>query len=107
MGDVSNIVNQEFRLHESQTHVLRTHVAFLGNEIIFGEAETNIPVVFGRNPATKKVLSPGALQIVPAGDMRNFKTEVAPDLLLKTQSIGGGTGQPVRAQTLLFTRGSI
>ena len=168
MGDVSDNVNREPGRGEIQPHVLRTHDISIGKELIFGEAEVGVPVVFGRDPATpdpkyastkahneihvklfdeegkgikhlsrrslaitftpkgcqianltdkgfyyeidpgsKKVLSPKMPAIILVSGMRNFKAEIAPGFLLKTQAIGGGTGRSARVETLLFKRGSI
>lgn len=52
MGDVSDNVNKEPGHNEIQPHVLRTHDISIGKELIFGEAEVGVPVVFGRDPAT-------------------------------------------------------
>jgi len=53
VGDISDNVNREPGRSEIQPHVLRTHTAFIGRELIFNEAEKGVPVVFGRNPATE------------------------------------------------------
>jgi len=54
MGDTSDRVNIERGRGEiRQTHVKRTHFLSIGKELIFDEAEREVPVVFGRNPATE------------------------------------------------------
>ena len=50
---MSDNVNKEPGHNEIQPHVLRTHDISIGKELIFGEAEKGVPVIFGRNPATE------------------------------------------------------